>query len=147
MTLIQHPKCAKHGVWPCSRCIQAEDEGRRIAGIVNSLVTFKGWDELENGYVAFKLEDGSSDGTLYDSYEDALRFTDESRCAYFCFRQSMGGITPRDAQIWLWFNRQAVAAGIPRKVPDARRKKDVPVLPILPVATHDRLTGRRRLGQ
>ena len=140
-----HPKCPRHGVWPCSRCIQAADEGKRIAGVVNSLVTYKGWEELEGGYVAFKLEDGSSDGTLYDSYEDALRHTDEHRCAYFCFRQAMGGINPRDAQIWLAFQRHVVDAGLPGRAPETvRTKREVPALPILPIEAYE--TYRRRLG-
>ena len=138
MTLIIPPSCQRHGVPACSRCIVAGDEGKRIADIINMLVTFKGWDELEGGYVAFKLEDGSSDGTLYDSYEAALKHTDETRCAYFCMRQAMGGASPRDAQIWLELNRYAVAANLPRVHPETRRN----IMPILSIKGYEHYTGR-----
>lgn len=145
MTLIRPPKCATHGNIACRYCTGVTDAGKRISALVNNMVAFRGWDELNNGYMAFRLEDGNSPDhcTLYDNYEDALKHTDETQCAYFCFRQAMGGISPHDAEIWLMYNRAAVASGVPRRVPDVRRR-EVPVLPILPIETYDRITGRRR---
>lgn len=109
-----------------------------MSDLINAMVTFKGWDELQNGYVAFKLEDGSSDGTLYDTYEQALKHTDESRCLYFCFRQAMGGANVKDCQILLEFNRYVVAAGIPRKHPESNRG----ISPILSIKGYERFSGR-----
>lgn len=143
--LIRPPKCATHGNIACRYCTGVTDAGKRISTLVNNMVAFRGWDELQDGYMAFKLEDGDSPDhcTLYDSYESALAHTDETRCAYFCFRQAMGGISPHDAEIWLMYNRAVVAAGVPRRVPDARRR-EAPVLPILPIAAYDKIKGRRR---
>jgi hypothetical protein len=103
------------------------------------MVTFKGWDELNGGYVAFRLDDGSSNGTLYDCYADAVKHTDEQRHLYFCFNQAMGGANPRDCQLLLEFNRYVVEAGIPRAEPSARRM----VSPILSIKGYDIMSGRR----
>lgn len=109
-----------------------------MSDTINAMVTFKGWDELQGGYVAFALEDGTSDGTLYDSYEAAIKHTDETRTAYFCFRQAMGGANPKDCQIFLEFNRYVVAAGIPRKHPETKRA----ISPILSQFGYDVFSGR-----
>jgi hypothetical protein len=122
----------------CSMCTIPTDAGKRMSDLINAMVTFRGWDELQNGYMAFKLEDGSSDGVLYDSYEAALKHSDEKRCAYFCFRQAMGGATPKDAEIFLAFNRYAVAAGIPRKHPETSKG----IMPILSNKGYERFDGR-----
>jgi hypothetical protein len=133
-------KCQRHGMPACSRCIVAGDEGKRMSDLINAMVTFKGWDELQNGYLAFRLADGSSDGTLYDTYEAALKHTDEYQCCYFCFRQAMGGANAKDCQIFLEFNRYVVAAGVPRKHPESGRG----VSPILSAKGYERFDGRWR---
>lgn len=143
MTLIRPPKCGKHGNIACPHCIVVTDAGKRMSTLINNMVAFRGWDELNNGYMAFKLEDGDSPDhcTLYDCYEDALKHTDETRCLYFCFRMAMGGANPRDCEILLTYNRWAVAAGVPRRVPDVRRK-EVPVMPMLSTTAYDQLRRR-----
>jgi hypothetical protein len=133
------PKCANHGVYGCSRCVIVTDAGKRMADMINLMVAFKSWDELQNGYMAFRLDDGSSNGTLYDSYEDAIRFTDETRHAYFCFRQAMGGANPKDCEIFLAFNRHVTEAGIPRKHPETRRA----ITPILSIKGYETYSKRR----
>jgi hypothetical protein len=133
-------KCDRHGVDGCSRCVVVTDAGRRMSDRINLTVVARGWDELQNGFMAFRLDDGSSNGTLYDSYEQAVRFTDESRHAYFCFRQAMGGANPKDCEIFLAFNRYAVEAGIPRKIPESRRERMIS--PILSIYGYDVMSGR-----
>jgi hypothetical protein len=137
--LVRNAKC-KHGLVVCTRCVIVTDAAKRMCDIINAMVTFKGWDELANGYIAIRLDDGSSNGTLYDSYEDALKFTDEKQNAYFCFRQAMGGANARDCQIFLEFQRYVVASGIPRKHPETKRA----VSPILSIKGYDIMTGRMR---
>jgi hypothetical protein len=134
------PNKCRHGNRVCSLCIVPTDAGKRMSDMVNAMVTFKGWDELQNGYMAFRLDDGSSNGTLYDSYEDAIKYTDEQRHAYFCFRQAMGGANPKDCEIFLTYWRYARAAGVPVKIPEARRER--PVLPILSIKGYEIFTGR-----
>jgi hypothetical protein len=134
----QPVKCDRHGVFACSRCIVVEDAGRRMSDAINAMVTFKGWDELQNGYMAFRLDDGSTTGELYDTYEDALKHTDERRHAYFCFRQAMGGGNPRDCQIFLNMARFAVDSGVPRRHPETGRGLST----ILSNKGYDRFMGR-----
>jgi hypothetical protein len=131
-------KCERHNMPACSKCIVVTDAGRRMSDIINAVITFRGWDELQNGYMAFSLADGSSNGDFYDTYDDALRHTDESRTAYFCFRQAMGGGNPKDCEIFLAFNRYAVAAGLPRKHPESGRG----IMPILSNKGYERFNGR-----
>lgn len=136
---IRDSKCIRHRVYACSQCVIPTDAARRMSDMINSMVTFKGWDELANGFMAFRLDDGSSTGTLYDSYEDAVRFTDESRHAYFCFRQAMGGANPKDCEIFLRFWRHAREANLPTRHPETRRA----LTPILSIKGYDIMTGRR----
>jgi hypothetical protein len=131
-------RCERHGMPACSRCTVVTDAGKRMSDMINAMVTFKGWDELQNGYMAFSLADGSSNGTLYDTYDAAIKHTDEYRNAYFCFRQAMGGGNPKDCEIFLAFNRYAVAAGLPRKHPESGRG----IMPILSNKGYERFDGR-----
>ena len=90
----------------CSKCVQITDAAKRMSGIVNVRILCTPFDQLSRSWMAFKLEDGSSDGTLYDTKEDAIRFQlHETMCAYLCMRQAMGGINPRDCQIFLNMHR------------------------------------------
>jgi hypothetical protein len=62
------------------------------------------------GYVAVRLEDGRSDGTLYDTRADATRHqSDPGTCYVKVGRQTM---QPKEAWIVLQMNRQAYASGV-----------------------------------
>jgi hypothetical protein len=102
----------QHGNVVCSRCIEVTDAGKRMSGIVNITVLCHAWEELRSGWMAFKLEDGSSDGTLYDTREDAVNHQlHETLCAYLCMGQCQAGMNPRDAQLFLNVHRQIYDAG------------------------------------
>lgn len=136
---IRNPKCARHGLVLCHKCVIVTDAAKRMSGFINAMVVFKSWEELRNGYMAFRLDDGSSDGTLYDSKPDAVKFTDEKRHAYFCFGSAMGGSNPRDCQIFLDLHRYAYDNGIPMAEPFAKRQPNI----ILSTRGYDIMTGRR----
>lgn len=91
---------------------QASEAGKRMADIVNGKLAAHPFDELKSSWMAFKLFDGSSDGNLYDSKADAVRHQlDEFSCAYMCLRNLLGGVTARDATLFIEFNRRAYDAG------------------------------------
>lgn len=97
------------------------DEARRIADAVNAYRTFMDWDELKGKWIAFKLADGSHDGVLYDSKRDAVRHqSDEFLCAYISFRNLQQGISAKDAEIFLRFNRDAYDHGFRLPDPDSQ---------------------------
>src|SRR4051812_48154048 len=73
--------------------------------------------ELKSKWLAVRLSDGGTDGTLYDTMEDAIRFqSDEFLCGYFSYMHCLGGVTINECQIWLNFVRSAYKAGF--RLPD-----------------------------
>src|ERR1700747_3268266 len=100
----------RHNLEVCSRCVVPSDAAKRMADTINLKIVSHTWDELVNGYMAFRLSDGTSDNVLYDFKQRAARYTDEKQYVYFCFRNGLGGANPRDCQIFLDFNRAAAEA-------------------------------------
>lgn len=90
------------------------DSSCRLADAVNLHVLAQN-AQLGNGrdapgYVAVRLADGRSDGTLYDTRRDATRHQPDPGTAYIKVgRQTM---QPREAWIVLQMNRQAYARGV-----------------------------------
>jgi hypothetical protein len=79
---------------------------------INSRIVFNSVWDIRNCWMAFRLEDGWSDGNLYDSKEDAIKHVSSYQYyAFFCFRNCMAGSTPRDCQIWLDLHRHAYEHG------------------------------------
>jgi hypothetical protein len=107
---------------------ELEEAGKRLAGIVNLLVVARDPWELKECVLAVKLQDGSTDGSVYDSQYDAVRHSDPTRCFYFHFKGNLGGIDPREASIVIQFHREAREAGIPQADPDAKKRQPVPIL-------------------
>jgi hypothetical protein len=138
----ENKHCARHGNTVCSMCTVPTDAARRMADHINSLIVFKSWEELTNGYMAFRLDDGSSNGTLFASKADALRFTDGKYHAYFCFRQAMGGVTPLDCQLFLDVHRYIYDNGGHLTDPDIRQARDI----IISTSGYDRMRGKRLLN-
>ncbi len=116
------------------------DYAKRMSDIVNGYLAFiKPW-EIRTKWIAFRLSDGGSDGTLYDTKRDAIRHqSDEFLCAYFCYLNCMGGVTPREAMKFMDYTRAAYNAGMRLPDPD-----DVNGGPdhFMSVAQHDVWTGR-----
>ena len=90
------------------------DEAKRISDIVNAYLVFTPHDELMTKWIAIKLADGSTDGTLYDSRRDAIRHQlSPEYCAYLSFRNIPNGITPSESGRYLaWARGVAKAGGI-----------------------------------
>lgn len=98
------------------------DAAKRASDCVNLHLTFGKWEELKHKWIAFKLADGTSDGVLYDSKQDAVKHQfSEYQCAYIAFRNLLGGATPRDMAIFLQFSRDAYDAGFRLPDPDSRQ--------------------------
>ena len=128
----------RHNLEICSRCVVPTDAAKRMADTINLKIISHTWDELVNGYMAFKLADGTSDNVLYDSHAVAARHTDETQCGYFCFRSGMGGVNAKDCQILLNVWRAAHDAGIPMAEPDVKRQPDL----IISTWGYDVMSGR-----
>lgn len=82
------------------------DPARRCSDIVTQAIVdgYAGW------WVAIRLSDGGSDGTLYASREAAIRYQlHETLCAYVCIPYD--SMTPREADIFLKFHRHCYDAG------------------------------------
>lgn len=107
---------------------ELEEAGKRLAGIVNLFVVSRDPWELKSCVLAVKLQDGSTDGNLYDSQFDAARHSDPKRCFYFHFRGNIGGIKPNEASLVIQFHREAREAGIPQADPDNKKRQPVPIL-------------------
>lgn len=105
------------------------EAGKRASDIVNEYRTHRTWDELSRKWIAFRLADGSYDGTLYDSKRDAVRHQhDEFHCAYVSFANLVNGSTPREMAVFLQFNRDAYKAGMRLPDPDHQRGGAQPLI-------------------
>lgn len=120
------------------------DAGKRASDIANLYITFMDQWELRSKWLAFRLNDGSSDGVLYDTRKDAVKHQfDERRCAYFSFRNCLGGTNARDMAIFLNFCREAYDAGFRLIDPDdASGGREI--LPTYDVGDYQRNLMRRR---
>lgn len=117
------------------------DDAKRFADIVNGYIAFVQPEELRTKWIAVRLSDGGHDGTLYDSKRDAVRHQlDEFLCCYFSFRNTMNGISARDAHYYLEYNRKLYAGGARMPDPDAMNGGPDP---FLSVGLYDEMVGRR----
>lgn len=113
--------CRPHGRKVCSECQHVTDAAKRAYDIVKSYAVFVDYSERINAWVAIRLADGGSDGTLYQSKREAVRHqADEFLCAYFSYRGAPEGFSsPKDAAIWLEYHREAYNHGFRTPDPDA----------------------------
>ena len=112
--------CA-HGRKLCSECCHVTDAAKRAYDIVRGYTAFVQYEELVRSWVAIRLSDGSSDGTLYGSKQDAVRHqgAGEMTCAYFNYRSAPNGFaTIKEAAVWLEYHRQAYDSGFRLPDPD-----------------------------
>jgi hypothetical protein len=99
-----------------SNLFTASDEelnsAKRLSGIINSLVIIHPIDQLIHSWIAVKLADGSTDGVLYDTRQDAVRHqAHEQQCAYLNLGPVMGGMDINAAFAILKFHRDSYDAG------------------------------------
>jgi len=109
------------------------DESKRAADQCNLHIAAIGLDAVRK-WVAIRLSDGGSDGTLYDRKQEAVRHqADEFLCAYMCIPPS--GVTACMAESFMRTSRMAYDAGFRLPDPDAvHGGKDI--IPRLNVEDH-----------
>ena len=90
------------------------DHALRCADQVNIHVLAGGYGR----WIAIRMSDGGTDGILYDSKADAVRYQlHETQCCYLvCPSVPM---TPREAQVYVEYNRQLYAQGLRMPYPEA----------------------------
>lgn len=98
------------------------DAAKRCSDVV-TLHLLADRDHAINSWCAIRLSDGGSDDVLYDSKAAAVRHQlHEFQCAYV--KIPADGMGPREAEIFLRFNRQLYDAGMRIADPD----KDLEVI-------------------
>ena len=103
---------------PCSHGFGHEDAARRMADAVNRHYASHGWDAVGK-FCAIRLQDGSSDMTMYDTKQDAVRHqANEFQCLYVKLIPMPMGIC--EAETLLMFHRKAYDAGFRLADPDSR---------------------------
>lgn len=136
--------CQPHGRKVCSECQHVTDAGKRAYDIARSYTAFVDYETRIRSWVAFRLEDGGSDGTLYDAKADAIRHQlYEQQCAYFSFRGAPNGFaSAKDAAVWLEYHRHIYDRG--GRTPDPDDHGGGPAM-IMPTAREDVMSQLRRL--
>lgn len=95
---------------------------RRACEQVNIHLLAQG-TEAHGRYVAIRLSDGGSDGTLYDTRNDAIRHQlHENLCAYY--RVTIGGASPKAMWVFMVYMRQLYDNGV-------RFSQEAPRVPLL----------------
>lgn len=109
---------------------QLYDAAMRITDVINERRSNCNWDELQSKCMAFKLEDGTGDGILYDNKRDAVRHQhgNEKQYVYIYFRNLAGGANAREIAIHLAFVRKAYQAGMNLVDPDDQFGGKEPIL-------------------
>jgi len=94
------------------------DAAKRISDAATLAWVFRGWDGSVGRWMAFSLEDGSTDHTVYDSKRDAVRNV-ANELNYAFFKLHPMGMSVCEAEIMLQFTRDAVKRGFRLADPDA----------------------------
>lgn len=83
------------------------DAARRMSDAINQAVV----DGHQNRWMAFALEDGATNGTIYDSKEDAHRALRNSYRQHMVLRVPWDGCPPKAAEAFLRVHRQLKEIG------------------------------------
>ena len=73
------------------------DEAKRLANAINLHIHAQG-SEAFGRIIAFRLDDGSSDGALYDNRDDAIRHTKSKPGVWAYAQVDPTGSNPREAE-------------------------------------------------
>jgi hypothetical protein len=107
------------------------DSAKRMSEVINERLAWFPFLELMTKWMAFRLEDGSSDRIVYDSRAEAVRHqTNENLCCYFAFKNCPGGVQVRDAWLYMQFHRHAYSRGARLADPDDRNGGRDFILPV-----------------
>jgi len=114
------PELCRHGRRVCAECVVVTDVARRAFDAVFLHVAATEWEERIRGWVALKLQDGSSDGVLYHSRLAAVRHVPDQRWyAFFSYRNSPNGFASlKDAQLFIDYHRMAYDQGATQALAD-----------------------------
>lgn len=117
------------------------DAGIRMSDTVNNVRMSQDWDTVKNGWMAFALEDGTSDGTVYDNRDDAIRFHRNKARKYFflTLRQCIHGLSQREATMILAMTRVQAERG--RYHPETDRSD--PIMPLTRETFNDELISTK----
>jgi hypothetical protein len=128
VTVPQPRLCPLCGNIVC-RHMAVNEAGERMSGVVNNVRHANDWDDIKNSWMVFKLEDGSSDGTIYDTKDDAVWYqrNKASKFFYLSLRQCMHGMSPKEATLILAMTRVQSERGRYNPTPEDLRD---PINPI-----------------
>jgi hypothetical protein len=120
MSKLIWPQC-RHERPVCSQCIVIGDDAKRFSDGVNLVCQFTPFTQRARAWPAVKLADGAVDLNVYPSKSVAISHqTNEFLCAYLSLRNCMGGLSPKDAAIWLQLHRYIYDQGGRLADPDER---------------------------
>jgi hypothetical protein len=77
-----------------------------MSEVINLVTVVHDWDTLMHSCLAFRLDDGTTDNVLYPNRATALQHQLRPCCVFY-FRNSPGGVSARDCQIFLNMHREA----------------------------------------
>lgn len=83
------------------------DEARRISDVVTNAIA----DRQGNRWMAFALEDGRSNGTVYDTKKDAIHHHRNAARKYCYLRIPLDAMSPLAAEAFLRVHRQLAKLG------------------------------------
>lgn len=112
------PRCV-HNLAICSKCVVISDAAKSISAAINLAVAHYTPEEIRRSWMCFRLIDGGTDHTLYPTKTDAIRHVSNEKL--YCFFQlsgAMAGMSEKDAQLWMDFQRHAYDAGMGLTNPD-----------------------------
>lgn len=111
------------------------DAAKRCSDAVSLHLAALGLDAVSK-WVAVRLADGGSDGTLYDRRRDAIRHqSDEKLCVYICVQP--GGMNICRAESFMAFQRRLYESGFATLI-DPDDVRDRQVIPRLTREQHAR---------
>lgn len=100
------------------------DAARRISDVVNMHLVADP-DGARGKWAAFRMDDGGSDGVLYDKKRDAIKHQlHEQLCCYLVIPPS--GMSPRQAENFLKFTRALYDNGMRLIDPDSDASVHIP---------------------
>lgn len=109
-----------HSDWCPSKALPHEDAAKRISDIYNLHRLGMG-DASIGRWFAARLNDGTSDDTLYDSKRDAVRHQHHDEQFFTFIKIGPYAMTPCDAAVMLKTNRTLHDKGIRLADPDHKR--------------------------